>query len=213
MHSRPKRRGSSIAARLVVALAIVGVVGYFSTSVVGVSASSRLDRSPAIGFTNNVRVDRAEGTATGQNEPQVMVDQTGRTYVDWQSSPKGVAASSTMDGRHFTYLGNPDNATKEVGDVAWAGTTWPRVGRATPGGPKGANGVFFGTLGTGTCGAIEIRESTTVDSGGHWAPTDASWHRSTVTGSPPTHPSSTEGKTAPRRTLGSMLSTTTSARP
>ncbi|HZT97314.1 MAG TPA: sialidase family protein, partial [Chloroflexota bacterium] len=139
------------------------------------TAPHRVTRTAAaMTFTPAVRADGAEGKATGQNEPQVTVDQGGRTYVDWQSSPKGVAAASTKDGVHFSYLGNPDNATAEVGDVVWATTTWPRVGAVSPVNSRGDDGVFFGTLGSGTCGAIEIRESTSIDQGRHWSPTDAS---------------------------------------
>jgi hypothetical protein len=173
-----------------------GVLGYVPFAVlmaaasIGAStiASVRADGPPPPAtFTPNARADAAE-TGNGQNEPQVAVDQTGRAYIDWQSSTNSngtSAASSTTDGVHFDYLGVPDDHTNVIdGDVDIATTSWPAIGLHTPSVPgSGDNGVFFGHLNSGACAGaslpgfppdIQIRDATSNDGGAHWAPTDAS---------------------------------------
>lgn len=132
---------------------------------------------PAAGFTANVRADSAE-TGQGQNEPQVSVDQTGRSYVTWQSSTGGHAdaAASTTDGTSFTYLGNynndPNSAT-DIGDVDTTTTTWPAA-VPTPAQNNGDNGIFAGELGQQSCGAINIINAASTDQGHTWSAVDAS---------------------------------------
>lgn len=180
MSSSVSWKGSGRIVRGISALCLVGGA-FLVSSLTGnpVRAGAALQKArtaeqlPAK-FSQNLRADIGEGKATGQNEPQVAVDQTGRTFIDWQSSPRAVAASSTLTGLHFKYLGNPDKATKDVGDVAWSTTTWPRVNRRSPADVRGNNGVFFGDLGTGRCGAIEIRDSTTINQGSSWRRSNAS---------------------------------------
>ena len=89
---------------------------------------------PKAGFTPAVRADAAESTS-GQNEPQVTVDQTGTAFVTWQSGQNGSDVSKTRDGVNFTYLGYPDPATPnsgigtgDIGDVTLAHTSFPNPG-------------------------------------------------------------------------------------
>jgi len=132
--------------------------------------------SPAT-FTPNTRADAAE-TGSGQNEPQVAVDQTGRAYVDWQSSAGvgGSAAASTDDGASFNYLSDPDPSRGNPidGDVDMATTSWPALVHTASTSGSGDNGIFFGHLNKGTCGAIEIRDSSSNNAGTTWGTADAS---------------------------------------
>ena len=52
----------------------------------GAHAGSSSPSSASMAFTPNVRADGMEGAATGQNEPVDWVDQSGRTYITWQSA-------------------------------------------------------------------------------------------------------------------------------
>jgi hypothetical protein len=131
-------------------------------------------------FTRNVRADAAEKDA-GQNEPQVVVDQTGAAYVAWQGSTgKGkTAVSRTTDGLHFTYLGNPDPGFADVGDTALATTSWTSPTQTVPVGPAGSQAVLYSVLGgtqSPTCPmgkVFNIRASYSEDGGQTWNATDA----------------------------------------
>src|ERR1051326_8203990 len=108
---------------------------------------------PKAGFTTAVRADGAE-TTSGQNEPQVTVDQSGEAYVTWQEGQNGSDASKTHDGVHFTYLGYPDPATPnsgigtgDVGDVTLSRTSFPSPTQDTTPDATGDNAVFWGDLG------------------------------------------------------------------
>ncbi|MHB8509147.1 MAG: hypothetical protein ACYDGR_10955 [Candidatus Dormibacteria bacterium] len=157
---------------------MVGVGTVAGVSPTGVTTSRAA--APTATFTPNVRADAAEGTGTGQNEPQVTVDYHGTTYVTWQGDPNATTGfSSTTDGINFTNLGTPDpTQVNDLGDVALATTTWPypdsRNLHLRTLGPRD-NGVFWSDLGTTTNppGAIEIRSGTTADGGKTWAESDA----------------------------------------
>src|SRR5437762_10787759 len=110
---------------------------------------------PRAGFTAATRADGAE-TSTGQNEPQVTVDQSGTAYVTWQSGQNGSDVSKTKDGVHFTYLGYPDPATPnsgigtgDIGDVTFGRTSFPNPIQDTPADRTGNNAVFWGNLAQG----------------------------------------------------------------
>jgi hypothetical protein len=129
---------------------------------------------PPATFTANVRADQGRGAAgLGDNEPAVVVDQAGKTYVSWQQAA-GVPSwqASTLDGTSFSTPVAPDPASL-TGDVAFATTTFPTPGTDRVIGSRGESGVFFAMLGAGKCGAIEIREATSVDQGATWDPKDA----------------------------------------
>src|SRR5438477_6917473 len=107
---------------------------------------------PKAGFTPAVRADAAESTS-GQNEPQVTVDQTGTAFVTWQSGQNGSDVSKTRDGVNFTYLGYPDPATPnsgigtgDIGDVTLAHTSFPNPGVDTQAGTTCDNAVFWVNL-------------------------------------------------------------------
>jgi hypothetical protein len=128
---------------------------------------------PRAGFTATVRADAAESTS-GQNEPQVMVDQSGTAFITWQSGENGSDVSKTSDGVHFTYLGYPDPATPnsgigtgDIGDVTEARTSFASPTQDTPVDATGGNAVFWGNLAQGgpTCAEspIEIRSAATLD--------------------------------------------------
>jgi hypothetical protein len=130
---------------------------------------------PPATFTANVRADGGRGTAgLGDNEPAVTVDQSGTAFVSWQQAA-GVPswAASSTDGATFSKPIAPDPASL-TGDVAFATTTFPQPGVDQGITAKGESGVFFAMLGAGQCGAIEIREATSVDQGASWDPRDAS---------------------------------------
>jgi hypothetical protein len=138
-------------------------------------------------FTAATRADAAEST-TGQNEPQVTVDQAGTAYVSWQSGQNGSDVSRTKDGVHFTYLGYPDPATPnsgigtgDVGDVTLARTSFASPLQDTPADAAGDNTVFWGNLGQGgpTCAEtpIQIRSAATLDG--------ATWTRQATAGCQP----------------------------
>jgi hypothetical protein len=93
---------------------IVGVLSAGSVALVWTAVVVASSAPPRMGFTANVRADAAE-TSSGQNEPQVTVDQSGTAYVTWQSGENGSDVSRTKDGTHFTYLGYPDPATPNTG--------------------------------------------------------------------------------------------------
>src|SRR5579859_1173709 len=119
---------------------------------------------PRAGFTAATRADGAE-TSSGQNEPQVAVDQSGTAYVTWQSGQNGSDVLKTKDGVHFTYLGYPDPATPNSG----IGTG--DIGDVTVASVPGSNAVFWGDLGQGgpACAEtpIQIRNAVTLD-GSTW---------------------------------------------
>jgi hypothetical protein len=136
--------------------------------------------APPAMFTPNVRADAAED-GSGQNEPQVIVDQAGVTYVAWQSSTLPGASSAvarTNDGFNFTDDRNPDVANAGIGDVALATTSWTSPTETVPVGPAGSQAVMFSELGAAqdpTCpqGAINILATYSTDQGGSWTPNDA----------------------------------------
>jgi hypothetical protein len=137
------------------------------------SVSAAGSGPPRAGFTPAVRADGAE-TTSGQNEPQVTVDQSGEAYVTWQSGQNGSDTSKTHDGAHFTYLGYPDPGTPnsglgtgDVGDVTLAHTSFPNPVQDTTADATGNNAAFWGNLAQGgpTCAEspIEIRSAATID--------------------------------------------------
>jgi hypothetical protein len=156
-----------------VATCVIAAAGLGAGSISGAAAGP----PPVATFTPNVRADAGESGA-GQNEPQVTVDQTGRTYVDWQSSTGagGSAVASTTSGSTFTYLGDPDpsHGNPIDGDVDLTTTSWPSSVAHTPSvSGSGDNGIVFGHLNLGQCGAIEIRDATSKDQGATWNTTDS----------------------------------------
>jgi hypothetical protein len=133
--------------------------------------------APQPGFTAPARADAAE-TTTGQNEPQVTVDQSGTAYVTWQGGQNGSDASKTNNGTSFTYLGYPDPATPnsgigtgDIGDVTLSRASFPNPTQDTPVDATGDNAVFWGNLAQGgpTCTEqpIQIRAAATID-GSTW---------------------------------------------
>jgi hypothetical protein len=124
---------------------------------------------PAMTFTPDVRADTSEGTALNQNEPSMWVDQSGLTYVTWQGATRPGGGStntiSTLDGVNFTQLGSTDAGGSQGGDVALATTSWPNANVDTPVGPQGENGVFWGDLGSNTCGPLGFRASVSDNQG------------------------------------------------
>ncbi len=141
----------------------------FAVAVVPAAASTSPPRAK---FTPSVRADAAE-TTTGQNEPQVTVDQTGTAFVTWQGSQNCAAVSKTADGAHFTYLGYPDPATTgcglgtgDIGDVTMSHLSYPQPYIDSSTTSPGAHTAFWGNLATGgaSCpGPIEIRNADTLD--------------------------------------------------
>ena len=122
---------------------------------------------PAMTFTPNVRADAGEGGTTGQNEPQVAVDQTGRAYVYWQGNNR---LSSTDDGVSFTYLGNPI-PNGNTGDTAVTTTTWPSFSHTPTVAGSGDNGIFLSVLGSNLpCGVFQMHGGTSKDRGASWTP-------------------------------------------
>src|SRR5438067_5750250 len=128
---------------------------------------------PRVGFTAAVRADAAE-TSTGQNEPQVTVDQSGTAYVTWQSVQNGSDTAKTKDGTHFTYLGYPDPATPnsgigsgDIGDVTISRTSFSNPFQDSAIDSNGNNAIFWGNLAQGgpTCAQtpIQIRNAATLD--------------------------------------------------
>lgn len=153
-----------LAASLLAVLAVPALVA---------ARRAHVQAPPPARFTAPVRADAAEKT-TGQNEPQVTVDQTGTAFVTWQVGQRGSDVSKTRDGRRFTYLGYPDPATPnsgigtgDIGDVTEATTSFPdpRVDRKA--GSHGQDAVFWGNLAQGgpTCAEtpIQIRSAATLD--------------------------------------------------
>lgn len=156
--------------RLLGGLAVVTVL----LSGGGHASGATLPTAPVATFTPNVRADAADGSKFGPNEPQVTVDQTGLTYVTWQSdtvTTSGAGITTTRDGVHLGPLRDGDTQG-DTGDVALATTTWTGAASRVPVGAAGSQGVFYSVLGQGTCGAIEIRNSTSIDQGAHFAPVD-----------------------------------------
>lgn len=163
----PSGRFAAAGATALVALALV-------------SAVPAAAAPPSATFTPNVRADAAETSSmmSGQNEPQVTLDQTGAAYVTWQSGQKCTGVSKTTNGVSFTYLGYPDPTTTgcgigtgDIGDVALAHPSYvqPFLNQA-PGGP-GASTAFWGNLASGgsSCpGPIEIRNADILD-GANWS--------------------------------------------
>jgi hypothetical protein len=142
---------------------------------------------PQMSFTAAARADAAE-TTSGQNEPQVTVDQSGTAFVTWQSGQSGSDVSKTTDGVHFSYLGYPDPATPntgigtgDVGDVVLAHTSFANPTKDAPVDTSGNSTIFWGNLGQGgpACaeGPIQIRSAATVDG--------ATWVRQATAGCEP----------------------------
>ncbi len=140
-------------------------------------AAAAAGSPPKTSFTASVRADAAE-TSSGQNEPQVTVDQSGTAYITWQSGQNGSDVSKTRDGVHFTYLGYPDPATPnsglgtgDIGDVTEARTSFVNPSQDQPVDTTGNNAIFWGNLAQGgaTCAQspIEIRNAVSVD-GSTW---------------------------------------------
>jgi hypothetical protein len=128
---------------------------------------------PPATFTPNARADFGLGSdGQGDNEPQVTVDQSGTAYVTWQGGANGPMVAKTADGSTFSKPISPD-PNKTFADVELATTNWRTPGLDVSPGLTGTNGVFWGNIGATACGPLEIREATSLDQGGSWAPTDA----------------------------------------
>ena len=123
---------------------------------------------PPMTFTPNVRADAAEGATTGQNEPQVTVDQTGRSYVYWQGNNR---LSYTDDGTSFIYVNKPI-PTGNTGDTAVTTTTWPSLSHTPSVAGSGDNGIFLSILGSNTCGTFQMKGATSKDRGSSWSPVE-----------------------------------------
>ena len=110
---------------------------------------------------------------------------SGRTYITWQSAhrPGGGFTNtvSTADGVHFNELGSTDPAGSQGGDVALASTSWPNPVAKTPVGPSGENGVFWGDLGSNTCGPLGIRASVSANQGLRWTAREAVLRKVAIT--------------------------------
>jgi len=172
-HVHRSRRALVIAAALA---AMLGLASATAPTAFTPAAVASGVKPPAPGFTPNVRADAAEGSAFGQNEPQVAVDQTGVAQVTWQGSTNGYASASsrTTNGTTFTYEGGPDPNYTDLGDVAVTTTSWPNALVDTPAGAAGSNGIFWGNLGQTMCGGpINIRGATSIDQGTTWTAYDA----------------------------------------
>jgi hypothetical protein len=160
------------------AAAVITVVACVALTV-GTPAMARAATTapPPAAFTSNVRADAAEGAATGQNEPVVTVDQTGSTYITWQSAtrPGGGATDTvtTADGTTFHTTGSTDPTGSQGGDVALATTSWPAPNSDTPASGTGSNGIYWADLGSNTCGPLGFRASYSTDAGASWTASDA----------------------------------------
>jgi hypothetical protein len=156
-----------LAAAAPLALALAGLPRPQPTAAAGAPVAAT--------FTHNIRADGADGTTSGQNEPQVTVDQTGLAYVTWQTGAGPASpVTTTRDGVHMSPYVVPDSGNAfDIGDVALAHTSYPQTGHVLGPGPAGANGVFFAQLGAGTCGPIGIRAATSTDQGRTWTIDDA----------------------------------------
>lgn len=141
-----------------------------------VAAARAATPAPAT-FTTNVRADASEGTATGQNEPVVTVDQTGTAYITWQSATRpGGGATDTVsatDGSSFHVTGSTDPTGSQGGDVAMATTSWPSLTTDTPAASGGSNGLYWADLGSNTCGPLGFRASYSTDNAATWTASDA----------------------------------------
>src|SRR4051812_47058969 len=137
---------------------ISGVVLRVATTLLVVAAPASAARAaapPGATFTPSARADAAEKTM-GQNEPQVVVDQAGTTFITWQSGEKCSDVSKTSDGQTFTYLGYPDPqvsscgiGTGDVGDVTMAhGSYADRLANRGVDG-SGNNPIIWGDLANG----------------------------------------------------------------
>ena len=160
------------------AIAISAITG---ASAIATTVAARASTAPAppppMAFTPNLRADAMEGSHTGQNEPVVAVDQSGLTFVTWQSAKRpgnngGTNTVTTRDGVHFQEIGATDGPS-QGGDVAMATTSWPNPAADTPSGPTGENGIFWGDLGSNTCGPLGFRASFSADAGATWSAQDA----------------------------------------
>jgi len=129
---------------------------------------------PAMAFTPNAQVDAGH---SGGNEPQVLVDQSGKAYATWQESPGSTFVATTTDGTHFSNIQNPDpNPGGPVpsalgGDVVFASTNWPSKVDTPQPDNTGSNDVTWSDLAqsTGTCsGDPEVRSARSLDGGVTW---------------------------------------------
>src|SRR2546426_683697 len=81
----------------------------------------------SMGFGPNLVTPSGEGT----NEPQITVDQSGRSYLTWQGDAApfpGTRTTWTTDGTSFNNVQYPDPGTPTTalgGDVTLATTNWP----------------------------------------------------------------------------------------
>jgi len=148
------------------------LVTVFAVSNTRVAAGGSPAAPPVMTFTKDVPADGSENHV-GPNEPSVTVDQSGLTYITWQGAHRpgnngGTNTVSTSDGVHFQQLGATDTSSSQGGDVALATTSWPNPAQDTPVGPTGENGVFWGDLGSNTCGPLGFRASYTDNQGQTW---------------------------------------------
>lgn len=162
--------GKGVFRRASATLAVGGAV--LAAAMAAPGAAIAAGAPPTMTFTPNLRADIVEGTAKGQNEPVVWVDQSGLTYITWQSGngPGGGATNtvSTSNGLSFTQLGSTDPGHGQSGDVTMASTSWPNPVQNTPVGSSGENGVFWSDLGSNTCGVLGFRASESDNQGATW---------------------------------------------
>ncbi|MBV8196121.1 MAG: hypothetical protein JOY80_11420, partial [Candidatus Dormibacteraeota bacterium] len=133
---------------------------------------------PAMTFTKNADV----GSGKGSNEPQLITDQTGKTYLTWQGDSTvafpGTLVNSTTDGTSFTTPKAPDppgTGTELGGDVALATTNWPSFTDTPAPNATGGNGVFWMDLATppantsaNCAGDPQTRSAVTNDQAATW---------------------------------------------
>jgi hypothetical protein len=130
----------------------------------------------AMGFGPNVVTPSGNGT----NEPQITVDQSGRSYLTWQGDAApfpGTRTTSTTDGTSFNNLQYPDPTAGNTllgGDVVLATTNWPSLSDTPPLDNTGSNAVFWSDLATAPVGSTcagdpQVRAATSVDQAVTWA--------------------------------------------
>ena len=145
----------------------------------GLAVSGPLVRAagppPSMAFGPNQKAPSGNGT----NEPQITVDQSGKSYLTWQgdSGFPGTRVTTTTDGSAFTTPIYPDAAnnapTALGGDVVLATTNWPGyVNTPTPP-ANGTNGVYWSDLATAPAGSTcagdpQVRSATSLNQASTW---------------------------------------------
>jgi len=124
-----------------------------------------------MGFGPNQLTTSGKGT----NEPQITVDQSGRSFLTWQGDANfpGTRVAWTLDGSSFNSTEYPDpNAGPAVlgGDVVLATTNWPSLTDTPPIDNTGSNAVFWSDLAGASAGTSascagdpQVRATTSVN--------------------------------------------------